>query len=504
MRVRSLLVSTLAALLVLPTAWVPAVADEVLKPTKAQSALRKALRRVPAGEKEAEAKKRSIEYLKAWEASGKTPTPTDKYALAQFRQSAGEPVRAAKEFRAVQTDEAVKEKTRDYAASAEALLLLDPTVRGAYGRDELAACTARLGAYADAMASNPGRSKGRTTLMRVLAQVHAMNGDDKGAHALRMQIIEDDPKSLGDLAGPIMQGLMMSTYTKDGYDTMRKQAEAVLKTLRSKQGAIVAEKQAAYDKSLAKLKASNPDALDADGKLKKTSTRGMSKDEKAVYTDARSLDGAQKVLDGLEAYEKPLALLGKPAPEWTTENAYGDVGKLGALKGKVVVLDFWATWPDVNNFPVIRDLLKKHGEKGLTVVGLTTTASVVYASRYDADPDMRSKLEPGAPKYYAARLASESTPADESKAIYEAKEYREIETQAIEEFIRNHEMTWPVVLIEADDPEEHYAKKATTWPHLVVVDKAGNVRWIHGGQITRDRTRVVATLDKVIETLLAE
>lgn len=498
MRLRTLAISTLVALLAVPVAS----AEEVLKPTKAQSALRKALKKVPGPQKDAEAKRRSIEYLEAWEASGKTPTPTDKYALAQFRQSAGEVVRATREFRAVQTDEAVKEKVRDYAASAEALLLLDPTVRGALGEEQLAACAARLGTYADAMAANPGRAKSRTTLMKVLAQVHAAGGNAKAAHDLRMKIIASDPKELGSLAGPIMQSLMGSSYAKGGYDALRKEAGAVLKTLMDKQTAIVAEKQAKYDKSLAKLKSVDPGALDADGNLKKTSTRGMSNEEKAVHTDGRSLASAQKVLDELAVHEKPLELLGKPAPDWTAEKAYGDVAALADTKGKVVLLDFFATWPDVNNLPVMRDLVKAYGGKPLQVVGLTTTASVVYASRYDADPDMASKIEGDGRLFYAARLASESAPADESKAIYEEAQYREIEHQAIEEFAKNHELSWPILMVAKDDPAEKYAQR--TWPHLVVIDKTGTIRWIHGGSISRDKTQLVETLRKVVEALLAE
>ena len=494
----ALALSTLVALASLggPTAD----AEEVLKPTKAQSALRKALRRVPGPQKDAEAKRRSIEYLKAWEASGKTPTPTDKYALAQFRQSAGEMVRAAAEFQAVQTDQEVKEKTRDYAASAEAALLLDATVRGAYGQEKLATCAARLSKYADAMAENPGRSKGRTTLMKLLAQIHAMGGNTQAAHDMRMQIIANDPKSMSSLAGPIMQALMMNAYAKGGYDALRTKAGGVLKTLQEKQAKIVAEKQATYDKSLAKLKASKPDALDADGNLKETNSRKMSKDEKAVQTDGRSLASAQKVLDDLAAHEKPLAMLGKPAADWTAAKAFGDVASLGDAKGKVVILDFWATKFDRYNFPVLRDMAKAYGDKGLQIVGLTIPTDVVYASRFDADEDLKSKFE--GQLYYAARLSSDSVAADESKAIYDEAQYRDIEKQAIEEFAKNHELSWPVVLIGGDEPEAKYAR--ANWPHLVVIDKEGNIRWIRSGMISRDKADVVGTLRKVIEALLAE
>ncbi len=495
---RSLLAGALALLLVMPAV---ATADEVLKPTKAQSALRKELRKVPQGKKDSYAKEKAIEYLKAWKASGRKPSAADGYALAQFRQSAGEPVKALEEFRAVMNNGDAKEKTRDYAATAQALLLLKPEVRDTLGKDGLAKAVGVLETWSKGMAGNPGRAKGLTKLMTQLASVHAMGGNADAAHSLRMKVIDGDIKSLGSLAGPIMQSLLGSTFAMDGYDAMRKRATEVLGTLRGKQTAVVAEKKKKLDASMAKLKAADPAALGDDGRLKKTSTRGMSKVEKAVYTDQRSYDGAKAVLDGLAKHEKPLAMLGKAAPEWTAEKAYGDVAAIGDAKGKVVLLDFWATWLDNSNIPVMRDLMKKHGEKGLVVVGLTTTAPVVYETRYDADPDLRSKWD-GGRKHYAARRATEKSPADESRAIYDDAQFREIEKEAIGAFAKNHEMGWPVVLIPEDEPAAKYA--AGGWPHLVLLDKQGRVRIVHAGLVSREKTDVIAKLDAAIAALLAE
>ena len=43
-----------------------------------------------------------------------------------------------------------------------------------------------------------------------------------------------------------------------------------------------------------------------------------------------------------------------------------------ALKGKVVIVDFWASWcgPCKESFPAMNDLQKKYGDKGLVIVAV--------------------------------------------------------------------------------------------------------------------------------------
>jgi peroxiredoxin len=338
-------------------------------------------------------------------------------------------------------------------------------------------------------------------LRAIIAHVYDKDGRAKDAHAMRMQLLQDDPGMLSELVRPIVRGFLRATHKLGEYDAVRAEATKSIGIVRGMQQKVVAESRAKYEKALAKLKSINPGALDGDGNLKQTSTKKMTKEEKDVYTNQRSLTTAEKLLASIDVYEKPLALLGKPAAAWTLETAFEDLEALDTLKGKVVVLDFFATVFDQCNFPIMRDLLKAHGEKGLAVVGVTITSSVVYADRYAIDEDMKHKAEPGAQLYYAARLASEDSPAD-GEYILEESAYRLREQEAIKAFIENHELKWPVVMIDKDEPGPKYAQE--TWPHLVVIDKEGRLRYFRGGKLDRSDKEAVAALEAVLKDLLAE
>ena len=64
----------------------------------------------------------------------------------------------------------------------------------------------------------------------------------------------------------------------------------------------------------------------------------------------------------------PDSRAGQPAKDFRLETLDGAVVTLASLKGKVVVLDFWATWcgPCQEEAPTIRDLAKEYGSKGVT------------------------------------------------------------------------------------------------------------------------------------------
>lgn len=65
--------------------------------------------------------------------------------------------------------------------------------------------------------------------------------------------------------------------------------------------------------------------------------------------------------------------LQKLAPPLKVETAQGEVFDLAAMRGKVVLVNFWATWcaPCLKEFPAIGDFHQKHHAEGFEVVALS-------------------------------------------------------------------------------------------------------------------------------------
>jgi thiol-disulfide isomerase/thioredoxin len=66
-------------------------------------------------------------------------------------------------------------------------------------------------------------------------------------------------------------------------------------------------------------------------------------------------------------------LVGKPAPDLQVTDMDGKPVSLADLKGKTILLDFWATWcpPCVADAPSLDKLYSKYGEKDLMIVGIS-------------------------------------------------------------------------------------------------------------------------------------
>lgn len=87
--------------------------------------------------------------------------------------------------------------------------------------------------------------------------------------------------------------------------------------------------------------------------------------EKFTKMPGEAIQGLQAKLDRLEMVGKPFELSG--------ELVDGQSFNIDSLKGKVVLVDFWATWcpPCVASMPSLKKLYKEYHDKGFEVVGVS-------------------------------------------------------------------------------------------------------------------------------------
>lgn len=158
-------------------------------------------------------------------------------------------------------------------------------------------------------------------------------------------------------------------------------------------------------------------------------------------------------------------LKGKAAPEVNANEVLDSETKitLASLKGKVVIIDFWATWcgPCRKVIPHLVELKKKHGDAGLEILGVTR----FYKSGYVPGEGSKRNLDPDAEREVNRKCA---------KALG---------------------INYPI-LFSAKKTFTDYMVRGI--PQLVLVDRAGKVRHIQVG--AGDHSK----LDALIAKCLAE
>ena len=72
-----------------------------------------------------------------------------------------------------------------------------------------------------------------------------------------------------------------------------------------------------------------------------------------------------------------------PAPEWTLEDLTGQSVSLASLRGRPVVIDFWATWcaPCEFQIPILNEVYAQHRQRGVEVLGVSVDTGGVDAVR---------------------------------------------------------------------------------------------------------------------------
>ena len=142
--------------------------------------------------------------------------------------------------------------------------------------------------------------------------------------------------------------------------------------------------------------------------------------------------------------------VGLPAPAYRTVSLSGDSVALADQRGKVVLLNIWATWchPCRDEIPELREIHAKYRDRGLELVGVSVDAQ-------GADDNIRT-------------------------------------------FMKEFEMTYPVWL----DPDERISAQFLTIgvPTTFLIDKQGVLRWRKTGPIVMPDSALTNAIERALSS----
>ncbi|MEP6902377.1 MAG: TlpA disulfide reductase family protein [Actinomycetota bacterium] len=166
------------------------------------------------------------------------------------------------------------------------------------------------------------------------------------------------------------------------------------------------------------------------------------------------------ILRRLKRREKQYQILGESAPELVSVDRWfpGETKKLGDLRGKVILLDFWATWcgPCIAAFPSLIEWNQKFEKDGLVILGVT--------------------------RYYGEAEGVKVTDT--------------AEIEFLQQFKKSNDLAYDFVV--GKDLSNQITYGAMALPTTVIIDRKGVIRYIETGTGREDE------ILKTIEKLLAE
>jgi thiol-disulfide isomerase/thioredoxin len=179
-------------------------------------------------------------------------------------------------------------------------------------------------------------------------------------------------------------------------------------------------------------------------------------------------------------------MIGKPATnlvgEFTTN---GEPKKLDELKGKVVMLDFWAVWcgPCIATFPHLREWHKEYG-KDLEIVGVTT-----YFEQFGFDK------EKGTLKRVGKLVKDETT----GKVKVEGGLKPAEEQDVVKDFLAHHKLAHRIMMVNrAGWQKASKDYRITGIPHAVLIDRKGMVRMVRVGATPANAEDLHAEIKKLV------
>jgi len=191
---------------------------------------------------------------------------------------------------------------------------------------------------------------------------------------------------------------------------------------------------------------------------------------RANETTGKRIDSYLKILtrvdDSIEAGRKMTKVIGKKAPPLNVEAwANGKPLTDADLKGKVVLLDFWAVWcgPCIATFPHLIDWNEKYADKGLVTIGLTRWYNYEW-------------------KNGRASRGKEVSHADE--------------LDMLEKFADQHKLTHRFAIQKDRSVSDFYGVRGI--PHAVLIDRNGKVALMRVGSGEDNAKAISEKLEELI------
>lgn len=252
------------------------------------------------------------------------------------------------------------------------------------------------------LSSNPGpQEKYRAQML----QLQCCNSLGEG-HMVNMLVGQIQPPD------PISSANFLRSTAALYADTIRKTEglNAALAALDAAERKVDFDKvKAFYQEQSDKMKAQNPNAAGVDPLVQVETLKAAIGQAKAeLYTSEGKEAEALKAIDAALAGIRPestaarslkssktrMVIVGKTAPNIVAERAYGTYTNLASMKGKVVIVDFFAHWcgPCIASFPDMKKMYADLHDKGLEVVAFTTYYGY-YKGENTAKRDMPKDTE---------------------------------------------------------------------------------------------------------------